>query len=350
VGQAKGAPIRVGMTVTTRIDHVRRDIMRNHTATHLLNWALRKVLGDHINQAGSVLAPDRLRFDFTHKQAMTPQQISEVERMVNQKILDDVSVVAGVMPLEQARQIPGVRAVFGEKYPDPVRVIVIGSAEEGAPAGAPVERSAEFCGGTHLDRTGQVGPFKIVAEESVAKGVRRITAFTGMAAVRYIQEIDESARRSALLLRVSVADVPGRIEAMQKELKQLRKNKAGSAGDALAMVAEAETAGGKVVVGRLDGAEAPDLRTACDVQRQKGAAAVFLGAVTEDKVTLVAMVCDELAKAGKLKAGDWVKAIAPLVGGSGGGKPTLAQAGGRDAEKLPDALQQAAAWAKERLA
>jgi alanyl-tRNA synthetase len=347
LGQATGAPLRVGAQVTARVDAaVRRDTMRNHTATHLLNWALRKVLGEHVAQAGSVVAPDRLRFDFTHNQAATPEQLAEVERLVNQRVLDDVPVVAGMMPLAQAKQIPGVQAVFGEKYPDPVRVIVTGSGEEGG-AG---ERSAEFCGGTHLERTGQVGPFKIVSEESVAKGVRRLTALSGMAAVRHIQETDAAVRQAAALLRVSPADVPARIEAMQKELKALRKAKAGGAGEGAATWTAIEAPGGRVVIGQMDGADAPALRTACDVQRQKGAAAVFVGAVTGEKVTLVAMVSEELARSGKLSAGEWVKAVAPAVGGSGGGKPTLAQAGGREAAKLPDALRQAADWAKARLA
>jgi alanyl-tRNA synthetase len=338
----------------------RRDTMRNHTATHLLNWALAKVLGDHINQAGSVVAPDRLRFDFTHGQSLTAEQIAEVERLVNERILDDVSVVAGLMPLAQAKQIPGVRAVFGEKYPDPVRVIFTGgaasaAAEEKVAGEAPVPPSAEFCGGTHLDRTGQVGPFKIVSEESVAKGVRRITAVTAMAAVRTIQEIDAAARQAADILRTAVGDLPARVEAMQKEIKTLRKAKAGGAaalspGDGAAAWNQIDAPGGKVIVGRLDGADTPALRTACDVQRQKGAAAVFVAALTDEKVTLVAMVSEELAKAHKLSAGDGVKAIAPLVGGSGGGKPTLAQAGGRDAQRIPDALREAGEWAKQRLA
>ena len=350
----EGSPsLRVGMDVSARVDASRRDTMRNHTATHLLNWALRKVLGDHVDQAGSVVAPDRLRFDFTHNQAVTPEQLAQAERLVNERVLEDVSVTAGTMPLSQAKGIPGVRAVFGEKYPDPVRVIVIGGAgrETGANGRRP-ELSTEFCGGTHLERTGHVGFFKIVSEESVAKGVRRITAVTGRAAIGYVQEIDAAARQAAGLLRVAVPELPARVEALQKELKEARKSRtpAGGGGDAFAPLAEIDSPAGKVLVARVDGADPAGLRTVCDVQRQKGAAAIFLGSLSGENVTLVAMVSEELAKAKRLSAGEWVKAIAPIVGGSGGGKPTLAQAGGRDGAKLAEALQGAAEWARQKLA
>ncbi len=350
-GSLESGTLRVGTVVTARVDASRFDIMRNHTGTHLLNWALRKVLGDHINQAGSIVAADRLRFDFTHNQALTDEQTIEVERLVNEQILADMPVLHKIMPLAAAKQLAGVRAVFGEKYPDPVRVIWIGPAgDKSAPLAADEMCAIEFCGGTHLQRTSQVGLFKIVGEESVAKGVRRITAVSGHAAVQQMQQLDAAMRAATSLLRCQPADVAARVESMQKEIKQLKKAKpAGGAAGEFAPEHTAQTPAGNIVVGRLDGADAAALRTLCDVQRQKGAAAVFVGGVAEDKVTLIAMVNDEVVAGGKLKAGDWVKAIAPIVGGSGGGKPNLAQAGGKQPEKLAEALAKAIEFAQERL-
>jgi alanyl-tRNA synthetase len=316
-----------------------------------LNWALRKVLGEHVNQAGSVVAPDRLRFDFTHNQAVTPEQLQQAETLVNQRILDDSPVSVHVLPLTQARSIKGVRAMFGEKYPDPVRVVCVGTTDP--PAEVDLECSVEFCGGTHLERTGQVGLFKIVSEESVAKGTRRVTALSGREAVAHVQRADAVLRSAALALRIRPEELPDRIAAMQKELKELRKRPAGGAGGPGAPgfqdAAGFQTPAGKVVVGRCGAADPAEMRTICDQQRQKGAVAVFVGGAAEDKVTLIAMVDEALAKTGKLKAGDWVKAIAPVVGGAGGGKPTLAQAGGKETERLDEALLKAAEFAKEKL-
>jgi alanyl-tRNA synthetase len=333
--------LKPATAVTATVDAARFDTQRNHTATHLLNWALRKALGEHINQAGSVVAPDRLRFDFTHNQALTDEQLRQVELLTNERILADETVTATIMPLEQARGIPGVRAVFGEKYPDPVRVISVGPAGGG-------ESAVEFCGGTHLERTSQIGLLKIVAEESVAKGVRRITAVTGHAAVAHVQEQDRLLRESAGALRTAPAELPARIAAMQKEIKDLRKRP--SAGGAAAFSpAVIETPAGKVVVGDAGTGDPAAMRTICDDQRNKGAAAVLVGGVEEDKVTLVAMVDEALAKSGKLRAGDWVKEIALIVGGSGGGKPTLAQAGGKNPAALAAALKAAGELARGKL-
>ncbi|RPI63846.1 MAG: alanine--tRNA ligase [Planctomycetaceae bacterium] len=352
VGVMETGSLHVGQKVTATIDTSRMDTMRNHTATHLLNWALRKVLGDHINQAGSIVSPDRLRFDFSHNAAMTAEQLQTVETLVNERVLSDEAVSVQVMPLADAKKIAGVRAVFGEKYPDPVRVVAIGGQADigGAEAADAMSTAAEFCGGTHLERTSQVGLFKILAEESVAKGVRRVTAVTGREAVRYVQSQADTVAQIAALLRTSAAELPQRVAGLQKEIKELKKAPKGPAagGQEFTAVATIESPAGQILVGKSDIADVGELRNLCDRLRQKGAAAIFVGAAAEDKVTLICMVSDELVKAGKIKAGDWVKAIAPTVGGSGGGKPTMAQAGGKTPEKLDEALTAAAAWVKER--
>jgi alanyl-tRNA synthetase len=344
VGAVSAGTLSAGQTVGCEVDRRRADIMRNHTGTHLLNWALREVLGAHVNQAGSVVAPDRLRFDFSHNQAVTAEQLAEVERLANERILADEPVAAQVLPLAEAGQIPGVRAVFGEKYPDPVRVVRIGEPDRRC--------SAEFCGGTHLARTSQVGLLKILSEESVAKGVRRITAVTGRGAVAYLQELEGIVRSASGALRVPPAELPDRIAAMQKEIKRLRKTGAAAPKAAKAFVPEAEldSPAGKVLVGRADGLDADAMRRECDRQRQKGAAALLLASGDDEKVLLVAMVSEALAKQGKVRADEWVRAVAPIVGGGGGGRETLAQAGGKSPQKLPAALEAAAEWVRQRLA
>ena len=330
------------------VDQARRmDTARNHTATHLLNWSLRKVLGDHVDQRGSVVDPDRLRFDFTHGQAASAEELAEVERLVNEGILADQAVGVSEVPLDAARKIAGVRAVFGETYPDPVRVISVGVDD---PAQADESMPVEFCGGTHLDRTSQVGLFKIISEESVAKGVRRITAVTGRAAVACVQRLSEIARATGAALRVPVEEIPERVAAMQAEIKQLRKRGPSGGGGGLASAKKVATAAGEVLIARADGSDAAGMRKICDVQRQKGAAAVLLAGEADGKVVIIAMVAEETFKATGLKAGDWVKEVAAVVGGKGGGKPTMAQAGGRDVDKLPAALDLAEKWVRQQLA
>jgi len=343
VGAVEAGSLAVGQAVRAAVDPARLDIMRNHTGTHLLNWALREVLGDHVSQAGSVVAADRLRFDFSHNQAVTAEQLAEAERLVNERVLADEPVEARQLPLAEARKIPGVRAVFGEKYPDPVRVVTMGSPERSA---------AEFCGGTHLARTGQVGPFKILSEEAVAKGVRRITAVTGREAVGKMQQLDAIVRACSLALRTKPEDVPDRIAALHQEVKKLRKAASAPAASGAAEFqpdASIETPAGAVLIGRSPAPDANAMRAECDRQRQKGAAALLLGSAAEGKVMLVAMVSEELAAGGKLTADKWVKAAAAIVGGGGGGRPTLAQAGGKKPGKLPEALRAAEDWAREAL-
>jgi len=347
IGTVAEGSLAAGQAVRCCVgDGPRQATMRNHTATHLLNWALREALGEHVNQAGSVVAPDRLRFDFSHGKAVSDEALAAVERLVNRWIMADEPVGADEMALSDARAIPGLRAMFGEKYADQVRVIFVGDR-----AGDGHEHPVELCGGTHVDRTGRVGLFKIVAEESVAKGVRRITALTGAEALNHVQQLAAAVATTAETLRVKPEQVPERVEAMLKELKSLRKGagKASADSGALEVVSELDSSAGKVQVARAPQADAAAMRTLCDVQRQKGAAAIFAGAASDGKVMLVAMVTDELVKGGAIKAGDWVKAVAPVVGGGGGGKPTLAQAGGKQPEKLDDALQAATDWAREQL-
>ena len=343
VGVVAAGSLAAGQTLTCKVAPQRVDTMRNHTATHLLNWALREVLGEHVNQAGSVVSPERLRFDFSHNKALTAEQAEKVEQLVNERVLADEPVTATVMALAKAKEIAGVRAMFGEKYPDPVRVVGVGSADVVSAT------SAEFCGGTHLGRTSQVGFFKILGEESVAKGVRRITGVTGHAAAEYVRQLSAALKAACAAVNASAGELPERIAAMQKEIKDLRKKPAGggSGGAGAGPLKEvALTPHGAVLVGQAASDDPKEMRGLCDQQRQKGAAAVFVGAAGEGKVTLIAMVCDALAAEGKVKAGDWVKAASVLVEGSGGGKPTMAQAGGKCPEKLPEALAAAEEWVR----
>jgi alanyl-tRNA synthetase len=342
--------VEPGMKVTASVGEDRLDTMRNHTATHLLNWALREVLdpkGETVQQAGSVVAPDRLRFDFTYGKSLTSEQLNEIERLVNGRILHDGQVMTKSMPLDEAMKVPGVRAVFGEKYPDPVRVVKVGGTPD---TDVHEYFSAEFCGGTHLDRAGRVGLFKIISEESVARGVRRITAITGNRAVKWVLDADRVLRNVSESLSVPPEEVSNRIESMQKELKRLRKQSALGNGE-ISEEQELETPFGRVVVAMAGSADPGVMRSMCDQQRQKGAAAVFVGGADEEtkRVMMVAMVDDRLVESGKLLAGDWVREIAPIVGGGGGGKPRLAQAGGKQPEKLSEALAGALQYAGRQL-
>lgn len=347
IGELLNGTLTAGIHVSAEVAATRMDTTRNHSATHLLNWALRKVLGDNVAQAGSVVDPDRLRFDFTHGKALTDKQIDEIERIVNERILTGHPVFRKRVPLCDAKKIPGVQAMFGEKYPDPVRVVSMGSEDLFASDNA--DFSFEFCGGTHLDQTNKIGLFKIIGEESIARGVRRITAVTGRQAVAWVRQADSILRKTSAALRVPTAEIPTRVAVVQDEIKKLRKAPKPHAAAELHDVVTLETPAGNLLVGATDYPDPAAMRNICDQQRQKGAAAIFIGGANDSSVTLVAMVSDELIKTSKIKAGDWVQQIAPLVGGRGGGKPTLAQAGGKQPDKLPDALGMAVQWAKEQL-
>jgi len=327
--------------------------MRKHTSTHLLKWALRKVLGDHIEQKGSLVDAGKTRFDFTHPQALTADEIAEVERLVNEKIYADQPVTAITMPLAEAKKIPGVRAVFGEKYPDPVRVLLIGVEKPGQ---AMREESVEFCGGTHLRHTGEAGFFKIVSQEPVAKGVRRITGVTGREAVAVVQRLARAVDEIGSRLNCKPDELVSRVEALQDEIKklqgQLKKGAAGdlnTAGDKL--LAAATMAGGaKVVVGEMPAAPVEQMRAQADRLRTKAVSgALLLAWVDEGKVQLLAAVTEDLIKKG-LEAGKLVGEVAKVVGGKGGGRKDMAQAGGSDPGKLPEALQLARKLIGEKLA
>jgi alanyl-tRNA synthetase len=349
---AEGA-IEAGQRAMVKVDARRSDIMRNHTATHLLNWALRKVLGDHIEQKGSLVDGDKLRFDFSHDKPVTAAEMMQVERLVNEKIYSDLPVSATIMPLADAKKLSGVRAVFGEKYPDPVRVIAIGADDPRK--GTTLDHSIEFCGGTHLKHTGEAGFMKIISEENVSKGVRRLTAVTGRGAVEHIHKMETNLRSVSQALSSSPDEVAKRVAALQDEIKQLKKklqsgggSKTDPAAAAAKLLAEAPAHGpAKLIVGEISGATDEQLRGAMDSLKKKaGSYAIMLGAAEDEKVSFVAAVSDDLIAKG-LKAGDWVRETAKVAGGGGGGRPQMAQAGGKDPGKLGDALEQARRYATD---
>ncbi len=344
-GSVTSGKIEIGQRAEMNVDHRRAMVRKNHTATHLCHWALRKVLGEHVQQHGSVVDADRLRFDFDHNAPLKPEEIAEVEQLVNEKIYADLPVTAQTLPIEQARDIPGVRAFFGDKYGDEVRVITIGEDRF----------SVEFCGGTHLARTGQAGFFKIVNEEAVAKGVRRVTAVTGPAAVQTVQELEQQLRDAARQLNTSPEQLSERLAALQEENKKLRKQiQKGAVADIKALrqklLDEAEKVNGStVILGELPDVPVPQMREAADwLRSQTGSAVVCLATRSEGKPLLLAAVTDDLIKKG-LKAGDLIKHIVPSIEGRGGGKPNMAQAGGTKPEGIADALSAAGEWIRQKL-
>ena len=352
IGKVTEGSIKVGQRVTLQVSDERPHTMRNHTATHLLNWALRKVLGEHIEQKGSLVDAQKTRFDFAHDEPLTREQVAEVERLVNEKIYADLPVTAVLKPLAEAKQIPGVRAVFGEKYPDPVRVLLIGVKK---PEQATEENSVEFCGGTHLTHTGEAGFFKIVSQELVGKGVRRVTAVTGKEAVAAVQRLSSVVADLTGRFNCKPEDVPLRIDAMQDEIKKLQQQlKKGAAGDLLSaadkLLSQAATVNGAtVIVGEMPAGPEEQMRNQIDRLKQKaGSAVVVFGWRDDGKVGLLAAVTDDLVQKG-LHAGKLIGQIAKVVGGGGGGKPTLAQAGGKEPGKLTDALDLARQLAQQQL-
>jgi alanyl-tRNA synthetase len=357
--------------------------MQNHTATHVMNWALREVLGEHVQQKGSLVDPEKTRFDFSHPKPLAPEEIVHVERLVNDKIDQHVTVYDEPVPQEQALKINGLRAVFGEKYPDTVRVLSIGVPVRELVRQPDSRRwrdvSIEFCGGTHVKNTAEIERFAIVSEEPVAKGIRRVVAITGQAArdaeqrgmklVERAQQIktgpSEQVAAGVAELQEALADVvvPVRLRIAVRqligELQQIvRKQQKAAAADAGVVVRQhvsellkqaAKIGDTTVVVGEMPDVPIDQLKNGADSIKQKcGSAAVLLGVRAGEKAVLLAAMTPDLIKKG-LKAGDLVKAIAGIVAGGGGGPPTMAQAGGKNPDALPDALAAGREWISARL-
>ncbi|HET7753292.1 MAG TPA: alanine--tRNA ligase [Anaeromyxobacteraceae bacterium] len=330
VGEVARGQVGVGDVVRLEVDGARRDLIRaNHSATHLLHFALRERLGEHVKQAGSVVAPDYLRFDFAHFQPLTPDELRAIERRVNELVRANQPTDTAVLELEDARRT-GAMMIFGEKYGDRVRVVRIGP-------------SKELCGGTHVRRSGDVAFFKIVSEESIAAGVRRIVAYTGPRAVEYAQREEEELERAAALLKASPFDVSAKIEQSQRRAKELER----ALEDALAKIAAAQSGdlagkardvnGVKLLATRVQG-DGKALRELADKLRDRlGRGVVALGSEQDGKAILLVAVTKDLTS--RIRAGDLVKDAAKLVGGSGGGKPDLAQAGGANPAGIDEALQ-----------
>jgi alanyl-tRNA synthetase len=318
--------------------------MRNHTATHLLNLGLRQILGDHVDQKGSLVDDEKTRFDFSHDKPLTPQEIQQLETFVNSRITADLPVAAKTMPLTEAKQLPGVRAVFGEKYPDPVRVVMIGAE---SPEEITSDLSVEFCGGTHLNRTGSIGYFKITGQEGVAKGVRRLTAVTGRSANQQIEKLAKVTQELSEKLNCRLEEIPTRVESLHEELRKLQKQlqkgiaaDLNTVGDSLLASAK-EINGSKFIVGEVPSAPVDQLKSQIDRLKTKaGSGVVILLWKGEEGNGILVGVTEDLIKRG-MKAGDIIKPIAEAAGGKGGGPPTMAQAGIKDASKLPAALAKA---------
>jgi alanyl-tRNA synthetase len=334
VGQGQ---LREGEEVAVTVESARRQGLRqHHTGTHLLHAALRKVLGTHVAQAGSLVAPDHLRFDFSHGASVKDRELETIESLVNEQVQANIVVSPAEMDLQEALR-SGAMALFGEKYGDRVRVIRIG------------DFSTELCGGTHLDATGQIGLFKVTDEGAVASGVRRIEAVTGEPALAHVAREEAALRESAGLLKIPPLELPRRLAALLEEQKRLEKQLASLEGrlarnqaQDLASTAR-QVAGVPVLAARLDGLDPDGLRGVVDTLRDRlPSGVIVLGSASEGKVSLVAAVSKDLMK--RFPAGRLVQEIAKMVGGGGGGRPDLAQAGGKDASKLDEALAAVAGW------
>ena len=335
-GRVVEGAVKVGDVFTAKVDGERRArIVRNHSATHLMHKALREVLGTHVQQKGSLVTPERTRFDFAHNAPVTDAQIRQIEAIVNAEILGNAGTVAQLMSIDDAQKT-GAMMLFGEKYGETVRVLSIGSTQE-------------LCGGTHVKATGDIGLFKIVAESGVAAGVRRIEAVTGEGALAYLQSLEATVNGVAGALKAAPSEVEARVGGLQEQLRALEKEiaalkgkLASSQGDAL--LAQAVDVGGlKVLAARLEGADAATLRTTMDQLKNKlKTAAIVLAAVDGAKVQIAAGVtADSIAR---VKAGELVNFVAGQVGGKGGGKPDMAMAGGTDPSKLTEALASVQGW------
>ena len=331
--------ITIGDQVTAKVNMQQRTAtMRNHSATHLMHKALREVLGEHVQQKGSLVDTEKTRFDFVHNAPMTNEQIRAVERIVNTEVFANIETKARVMSIEAAKET-GAMMLFGEKYGDEVRVLDIGS-------------SIELCGGTHVKRTGDIGLFSIVAEGGVAAGVRRVEAVTGLNALHYLQDMETALGGVAGTLKVLPGEVASRVDHLIEHIKKLERDLAtakgklaSSQGDDLAAQAIAIN-GIQVLAAMIEGADANTLRETMDKLKDKlKSAVIVLATVNSDKVSIVAGVTKDLIS--QIKAGDLVNHVANQVGGKGGGKPDMAMAGGTDVNQLPTALNSVESWVKQ---
>jgi alanyl-tRNA synthetase len=340
-GSVSHGSLKVGDRVTAHVNFtLRASTQRNHSVTHLMHKALRQVLGEHVQQKGSLVTPERTRFDFAHNAPVSDAQIREVEIRVNAEILSNAATQARVMDIESAQQT-GAMMLFGEKYGETVRVLDIGA-------------SRELCGGTHVQRTGDIGLFKVVGESGVAAGIRRLEAVTGQNALAYLQQLEVTVGAAAAALKAPVAELAARLDqvldhsrALEKEVAALKGKLASSQGDE--MLSQAIDLGGvKLLVARLDGADAKTLRDTMDKLKDKlKTAVIVLGVVDGDKVQIAVGVTADTTS--KVKAGELVNFVAQQVGGKGGGKADLAMAGGSDPARLSLALASVAAWVTAKL-
>ncbi|MCK5668270.1 MAG: alanine--tRNA ligase, partial [Gammaproteobacteria bacterium] len=343
LGKLQKGELKIGQLVNCRIDQSRRlHIMRNHSATHLLHAALRNILGEHVTQKGSLVSPERLRFDFSHTEPVNVDQLLQIESLVNHQILENRKTEVQVMALEDAKK-SGAMSLFGEKYDESVRVLKIGG-----------EFSTELCGGTHVSRTGDIGLMKIVSETGVAAGVRRLEAVTGESALDWVHESEQKLNDMAQLLKTDRASAVSRLQqqlektrSLEKTLLKLQAKQASSAGNDMASEAE-DIEGIKVIARRMDGADVNTLRDTVDQLKNKLKTAVLvLASVEGDKVTLIAGVTKDTTD--RIKAGELVNFVAPQVGGKGGGRPDLAQAGGDNPVELDSALASVPGWVRDKI-
>lgn len=334
VGKIIKGKIEVGNRVITKVDRERRlDIAKNHTATHLLHSALKMVLGNHVEQAGSLVTPDRLRFDFTHFEGISPDNLKEIERLVNKKIMEALIVNTVEASIDEARKM-GATALFGEKYGSVVRVVKAG------------DFSMELCGGTHVVNTATIGLFKILSEGGVAAGVRRIEAITGNSSVKYVEELEDDHKNIAGILKTTPKDIGRRVEGLlvelkekEKELEALKSNMAAGAAEDIINSAR-DIKGVKVVTAVVD-TDVDGLRELGDRLRDKlGKSAILLASTKDDKIIFIAMLSKDAISSGA-HAGNIIKEVAKIAGGGGGGRPDMAQAGGKDKSKVKEALEAA---------
>ena len=343
IGSVVSGSIEAGEKAVLKVEEGRRsDICKNHSATHLLQKALKTVLGDHVEQKGSYVADDRLRFDFSHDQAMTADEIKKVEEIVNAEIAADLTVRTDVMSIEDAKKT-GAMALFGEKYGDTVRVVNMG------------DWSIELCGGTHVPHTGVINTFKIVSEQGIAAGVRRIEALTGAGAMNYYKDIEATLIHAAAAAKSEPSKLADKIQGLMEEIKALQsenqslKDKMAKAAAADVMNDVVEANGVKILPIKLSSVDANAMRTLGDDMKQKlGKSVVIIASDNDGKVSLLVMASDDAVAAG-IHAGNIIKAIAPIVGGGGGGRPNMAQAGGKDASGIDNALAAGVETAKGQL-